>query len=610
MGNEAKTENIVRNRLRELGYYDDTDIIVEEKKSDNPVIDKLLKNASKKGSGAGYPEFIIRSNQFSDFLIVIECKADILKHASKELNHYAEYAVDGALLYGTYLAKEYDVLAIGVSGVEISKMKISHYLLLKGTKDKTPFVGSQILPFKDYYIEYSGSPQKTNQDLKVLANYFKKLNALLYAKRVKEDQRSQLISGILIALQNKAFKQGFKGHKTAQDLADNLVGTITEELSYAKLPEKQITNLTYNFSFIKTHTTLSSDKEFLENLITDIDNEVNSFVKTHQYYDAIGQFYIEFLRYANNDKTLGIVLTPPHITELFVELASATKDSIVIDNCCGTAGFLISAMRKMTNDAQGDLGEIAKIHNKKLVGIEFQDDIYALAVSNMIVHGDGKTNVFPGDCFGMVDNIKQNFKPTIGLLNPPYKPPEQTEEEVKEELEFVLNNLEMLEPNGTCVAIVPMSCALAQTGRVFELKEQLLQKHTLEAVMSMPDQLFHDSDAGVVTCVMVFTAHIPHLKGKKTWFGYWKNDNFVKVKNRGRIDKFNKWNDTRNEWVNTFKNREVKKDYSLMQEVTASDEWCVEAYMEADYSELSEAEFVQVVKNYVAYEFFKEQELK
>ncbi len=605
MGNEAKTENLVRDALRAKGYTNNTDIIVEEKKSDNPIIDKLLKNASKKGSGAGYPEFIIRSIQFSGFLIVIECKADTLKHASKELNHYAEYAVDGALLYGTYLAKEYDVLAIGVSGEEASNVKVSHYLLIKGAKEKVPFLGNQILPFKDYYTAYSRSSQKVNQDFKVLANYFKKLNALLYAKKVKEDLRSQLISGILIALQNKAFRQGFKGHKTAQDLADNLVGTITEELSYAKLPEKRITNLTYNFSFIKTHTTLSSDKEFLENLVTDIDNEVNSFLKTYQYFDAIGQFYIEFLRYANNDKTFGIVLTPPHITELFVELAGVTKDSVVIDNCCGTAGFLISAMKKMTNDAQGDLGEIAKIHNKKLIGIEFQDGIYALAVSNMIVHGDGKTNVFPGDCFAMVDDIKQNFKPTIGLLNPPYKPPEQTEEEVKEELEFVLNNLEMLEPNGTCVAIVPMSCALAQTGRVFELKEKLLQKHTLEAVMSMPDQLFHDSDAGVVTCVMVFTAHVPHVKSKKTWFGYWKNDNFVKVKNRGRIDKFNKWADTKNEWVDTFENKEVKKGYSLMQAVAAGDEWCVEAYMETDYSELSQADFVKVVKDYVTYEFFK-----
>ena len=606
MGNEAKTENIVRDILRKQGYYDDPDIIVEEKKSDNPIINKLLKNASKKGNGAGYPEFIIRNSQFGEFLIVIECKADTLKHASEELNHYAEYAVDGVLLYGSHLSRQYDVLTIGVSGETPSKAKISHYLLIKGASEKVPVHGNQILSFSDYYSSYSKSPFKINQDFKLLSKYFKSLNGLLYARKIKEDERSLLISGILIALQNKAFKQGFKGHKTAQDLADNIVGAIVEELSYAKLPKKRIDNLTYRFSFIRTHTTLSADKEFLENLITTIDGEVNSFLKTYQYYDAIGQFYIEFLRYANNDKTLGIVLTPPHITQLFVEIAGVTKDSVVIDNCCGTAGFLISAMKKMVNDACSDSKKMTTIYNKQLLGIEFQDDIYALAVSNMIVHGDGKTNIYPGDCFAMIEDIKK-FEPTVGLLNPPYKPPEHTDEEVKEELEFVLNNLEMLEPNGTCVALVPISCATAQTGRVFELKQKLLQKHSLEAVMSMPEQLFYDSDVGVITCVLVFTAHTPHPQGKKTWFASWKDDNFVKVKNRGRIDKFNKWEQTRKEWVTMFRNRGVTKGWSLMREVSASDEWCVEAYMETDYSQLKREDFIKVVRNYVIYEFLREQ---
>ncbi|TRZ50925.1 MAG: methyltransferase [Dehalococcoidia bacterium] len=476
--------------------------------------------------------------------------------------------------------------------------------MIKGTNTKIPFFGNKILPLLNYHDEYAISPQKKNQDYKALANYFKELNTLLLSKKIEEKLRSLLISGILIALQNRAFKQGFKDHNTAQDLVDTLVDTITKQLQFSKPPVQKIANLNRAFSFMKTHTTLSSDKEFLELLISDIDDKINSFLRTYRYYDAIGQFYIEFLRYANNEKTLGIILTPPHITELFVELAGITKDSVVLDNCCGTSGFLISAMRKMDLETLGDLEEIKKIHNNRLIGIEFQDDVYALAVSNMIVHGDGKTNIFSGDCFEKVDEIKQKFKPTIGLLNPPYKPPDSGKD-VKEELEFVLNNLEMLEPNGKCVAIVPMSCALAQSGSVFELKKQLLEKHTLEAIMSMPDQLFHDSDAGVVTCTMVFTAHVPHPIGKKTWFGYWKNDNFVKVKNRGRIDKFNKWDNTRDDWVNSFLNKEIRKGYSLMYGVTATDEWCAEAYMETDYSRLSESDFLKVIRDYVAYESFK-----
>ena len=76
MANERKTENIVRKYLTECGYFNDTSIIVEEQKSDFPLIDKLLSNASKKGTGKGYPEFIIRSKEYSDFVIIVECKAD------------------------------------------------------------------------------------------------------------------------------------------------------------------------------------------------------------------------------------------------------------------------------------------------------------------------------------------------------------------------------------------------------------------------------------------------------------------------------------------------------------------------------------------------------
>ena len=98
MANERKTENIVREELRKLGYYDSSDLIIEEQKSDFPSIDKLLKNASKKGKGKGYPEFIIRSKKSTNFIIVIECKADTKKHESGSLNMFSEYAVDGALL--------------------------------------------------------------------------------------------------------------------------------------------------------------------------------------------------------------------------------------------------------------------------------------------------------------------------------------------------------------------------------------------------------------------------------------------------------------------------------------------------------------------------------
>src|SRR4029077_15267953 len=108
-------------------------------------------------------------------------------------------------------------------------------------------------------------------------------------------------------------------------------------------------------------------------------------------------------------------------------------------------------------------------------GVEYQDDIYALGVSNMIIHGDGKTNMLLGDCFSLCDNVGNNYAPTVGFLNPPYK----TKKSDIEELDFVFNNINALQPGGICVAIVPLSCAIAQSGDALERKKRILNSHTL-----------------------------------------------------------------------------------------------------------------------------------
>ena len=89
-------------------------------------------------------------------------------------------------------------------------------------------------------------------------------------------------------------------------------------------------------------------------IIEDVDSEINSFVQNHQYRDVLSGLYVEFLQYANSDKGLGIVLTPPHITSFFAKLAQVHKRSVVYDNCAGTGSFLIAAMKKMIEDAAGD----------------------------------------------------------------------------------------------------------------------------------------------------------------------------------------------------------------------------------------------------------------
>ncbi|OGF81667.1 methyltransferase [Candidatus Giovannonibacteria bacterium RIFCSPLOWO2_01_FULL_45_34] len=612
MPNERKTESIVRSHFEQF-----KDIVhIEEQISDNPKIDKLLKTASKKGSGKGKPEFLITFAGNSDLIIVVECKAETTKHESSTKDKFSEYAVDGALLYASYLSKEFDVLAIGASGQTKQQLKVSHFLQLKNERKAVPIFGSKLLSGNDYLDGYLKSPEKFRQDYNTLLEFTKQLNDTLHSYKILESQRSLLISCILIALENKAFKAAYplfgstsekdtpeekkkKVENASKELAGYLVDTVSNELKNANIKSDKLDNLNIQFGFIRTDTSLSAKKDVLKNLIKNIDKNINSFIKTHEYFDVLGQLYIEFLRYANSDKGLGIVLTPPHITELFSDLARVNKNSIAYDNCTGTGGFLISAMKKMIADAKGDQTKIKEIKKNHLFGVEYQSHIFALAVSNMYIHQDGKSNIINGNCFDedIMREIKV-IKPTVGFLNPPYKADKKTD---TDELEFVLNNLECLVDGGTCIAIVPMQSALAQTGKVYEFKKKLLENHTLEAVLSMPNELFFNSNVNVVACVMIFTAHKPHPRSKETYFGYYKDDGFVKRKIQGRTDVYGKWEKIKDKWVSYYLNRKQEPGFSANKVVTAHDEWCAEAYMETDYSKLTLDDFLKTIKEYVLF---------
>jgi type I restriction enzyme M protein len=134
-------------------------IRIEEQSSDVAKIDKLLKNASKKGTNQGRPEFLITFNNNADLLIVIECKAETTKHESQNRaecrpDKYAEYAVNGVLLYASYLSKGFDVLAIAVSGETQQNLKISHFLHLKNERKATEIFDKQLLSANDYLDGY------------------------------------------------------------------------------------------------------------------------------------------------------------------------------------------------------------------------------------------------------------------------------------------------------------------------------------------------------------------------------------------------------------------------------------------------------------------------
>ena len=188
--NERKTEDIVREHFKK--YLDS--IILEEQTSDNFKIKKLLNTASKSGAGGGRPEFIIQFKTNPDFLIIVECKADITKHESPNRDNYRDFSVDGVLLYSSYLSKEFDVLSIAISGETNSNKKISHFLQVKGDRKAIEIFGDKLLSTDDYLSGYIKSPEKFRQDYDKLLVFSKDLNEKLHGHKIVESDRALLIS--------------------------------------------------------------------------------------------------------------------------------------------------------------------------------------------------------------------------------------------------------------------------------------------------------------------------------------------------------------------------------------------------------------------------------
>ena len=596
MPNERKTEAIVR---RHFSAYEG-EVSIEEQGSDSPRIAKLLRGASKSGAGVGRPDFIMQLTNEPELLVVVECKAGLSQHESPDRDAYADYAVDGALYYASHLAKASDVLAIAVSGTP-KHSRVSHFLHLKSQRSASAIFGDELLAPQEYIAGYREDDAKYRQDFASLQMFIATLNDTLHICKVAEGDRALLISAILIALERPSFKKAYRAETEPEALAKMTVDAAVQSLRDAGVGDPRLAVVRQEFGFLPTSPVLSAESGQLRSVIDSIDENVNSFQKTHQYRDVLGTLYVEFLRHANSDKGLGIVLTPPHITELFAELARVNAKSIVYDSCAGTGGFLISAMKKMMADAKGNERVQRKIKQSQLHGVERQSNIYPLAVSNMFIHQDGKTNILHGNCFDE-QTIKRiaRLKPTVGLLNPPYKADKKRD---TEELEFVACNLKSLHPGATCVAIVPMQSALAQHGPIAERKRELLHSHTLEAVCSMPNELFFNSKVGVVSCVMVFTAHQRHPEEKEVFLGYFKDDGFEKRKIGGRQDVAGRWEGIKQTWLEHYLSRRTTPGLSVNVPLCAKDEWVAEAYMQTDYSVVSDEMFENTLHDYSTYLF-------
>lgn len=617
MANEKYSENFVLKEMRcDLGENEFGKVYPQGDVPDISAIEKLLGKAGGKpkecaiddytlgGTGKAKPEFIITFHKNANTIIVVECKRSVKQHQSDKLNKPKDFAVDGALYYAKFLKERYNVIAIGVSGSKKDDSKISTFYWQKGHDEYKELSRLNILLEPVIYLQYLKGERISRQySLEEIRQTAIDMSNSLRVAKVTANDKPIFIAGILIALQNEDFEDAYMNATTLKGLEWNISSAISDVLGDAGVKQDRIDNILNTFKNVSSlhhfQTTKMNEDYSLRWYIQELYMKIKPMMNiADSSIDALGEFYHEFIKFSNGDdgKALGIVLTPQHLTELMCDVSGLNKKSRVLDTCAGSGGFLVTAMSKMFKNA--NYHEIQKIREDGLYGIEADPHIYTLCIANMIVRRDGKSNIHYGSCFDkkIVDELKKK-NIDVGLINPPYSQKDHNE------LEFVEQLLSILVNRGIAVAVVPINCALGTTCK--EVRERLFQKHTLEAVFSMPTEIFNPA-ASAPPCVMVWTANVPHPENKRTFFGYFRDDGFVKRKKLGRIDAYSKWDSIREKWLYLYQNKIEEPGYSVMHHVSHRDEWCAEAYMETDYSSLCAADFEKKIKEYAAFKFFND----
>ena len=326
--------------------------------------------------------------------------------------------------------------------------------------------------------------------------------------------------------------------------------------------------------------------------------------------DLLNLCFTTFNKYANK-KNKNQIFTPPHITDFMCDIVRLTPNSHVLDPTCGSGSFLVQAMYKMMSKvANDDVDKKKSIKTSQLFGIELDDNSFGLAVTNMLMHRDGKSNIINDSCFK--DNIKswiENKKIDIVLMNPPFGAPKSNLHEecpvsrsgmdATKGLYFVYYIAKIVE-KGYLATILPLQCAEVTNNAILEYKEKILKNNSLVACFTLPKDLFYPA-ASTESCIMLFKLGTPHCNyDKGTFFASCKDDGFVKSKKLGRIEN-KSWNITKKRWLDSFHKMEIIKEFSSVKKVNYSDTWLAEAYMDIDYSKLNDQTFIQTIRDYISY---------
>lgn len=529
---------------------------------------------TKNKTNFGIPDFHIEKYKIP---VIFEDKLGINKLISKNKDGIKNddksirtYATNGVLYYATQMISSdmyKEVIAIGVAGDNKENITFDIYYVygssMKSIKKMENYKTLDFLEnektFENFYRDCVLTEEEKHNILissrSELQKYASDLNKLMHNHNITAPQRVLYVSGMLLAMQDIYNKNGEKIKDGL--IPDDLKGLQIEEEKDGEKIYRQIKNFLNAKGIekekrdlmMKSFGEISKDSQRDE--LTDVDKLVGKYLDKETstnkqiftyifnniylsidsiagHLDIMGEMYSEFLKYALGDgKEIGIVLTPPYVTKMMAEILDVNKDSRVMDLATGSAGFLISSMELMIQNANDNYGKdttranekIEEIKKSQLLGVELNAEMFTLAATNMILRGDGSSNIKKGNTFRTPEDLYSKFKADRLLLNPPFSFEENG-------MPFIKFGLSKMEIGGLGAIIIQDS---AGSGQATMSNKEILKSNTLIASIKMPGDLFIPM-AGVQTSIYVFESGIPHDYEKTVKFIDFRNDGYKRTK--------------------------------------------------------------------------------
>ena len=518
-----------------------------EQENLNDQIDKALKEYESKGGGKGGnrpdAKLLIRDKTLVDFPILIEYKG--LKGKLEKLNssgqvenrtaknepnfkNIKDFAVNGAVHYANALLHHTnytDIIAIGMTGYKNANGNIQHEIGVYFVSKNNYGVGQKVDEFSDFSFLAPQNFDKFIEKVKTLSLTQKKLDEIKEQKEreidtslrnlnndiyqnekgLGENDRVYLVAASIIAtigIPGKVPPLEKSDLKSSSETGNNTDGKIVIRKIEDFLDEKNIPEDKKDLILRTLENTLTTaninkikdGESQLKRVFTKIIDDIGIYYKIGLTTDFTGKLFNEMYGWLgfSQDKLNDVVLTPSYIASTLVKLARVNKDSYVWDFATGSAGLLVAAMNEMLNDAKDSITspeeltqKEIKIKAEQLLGLELLSSVYMLAILNMILMGDGSSNILNKDSlvdfdgnygFGKVD---EKFPADAFVLNPPYSADGNG-------MVFVQTALDMMN-KGYAAIIIQNS---AGSGKAKEYTTKILEKHTLVASIKMPMDIF------------------------------------------------------------------------------------------------------------------------